>query len=40
MPNKLTLTTFVDFVSKSGTAKITVVRHFKRGSGSSSASAR
>jgi hypothetical protein len=32
MPNKLTLTTFVDFVSKSGPPKITVVRHFKRGS--------
>jgi hypothetical protein len=30
-PNKVSLTTFVDFVSKSGTPKITVVRRFKRG---------
>jgi hypothetical protein len=29
--NKVSLTTFVDFVSKSGTPKITVVKHFKRG---------
>jgi hypothetical protein len=31
--SKVSLTTFVDFVSKSGTPKITVVRHFKRGAG-------
>lgn len=30
-PNRVSLTTFVDFVSKSGTPKITVVRRFKRG---------
>jgi hypothetical protein len=30
-PNVVSLTTFVDFVSKSGTPKITVVRHFKHG---------
>src|SRR6266511_3821398 len=29
--NRISLTTFVDFVSKSGTPKITVVRRFKRG---------
>lgn len=29
--NKVSLTTFVDFVSKSGTPKITVVRRFKHG---------
>jgi hypothetical protein len=29
--NTVSLTTFVDFVSKSGTPKITVVRHFKHG---------
>jgi len=30
-PQAVSLTTFVDFVSKSGTPKITVVRHFKHG---------
>jgi hypothetical protein len=30
-PRKVSLTTFVDFVSKSGTPKITVVRRFKHG---------
>jgi hypothetical protein len=29
--NRVSLTTFVDFVSKSGTPKITVVRRFKHG---------